>query len=313
MNVLISGIAGDIGFGAGRILREWGWCGQLIGMDVQAEHPGQFIFDRTAVSPRAKDTNYLNWLSNFIKNNNINLFVPTSEAEILFFSQTQLREINGAKIVIANPKAIAISIDKQVCMNFLSDRCIKVPQNGIVGEINPLKFPVIVKPRSGRGSKDIIRFDELHSFVSNAVNGNVWQEYLTPDDQEYTCPIYSSPNRGLYVLVLRRTLLGGHTGRGEVVNDPIIEEYAVNIARQLELNGAINVQLRLTAEGPCLFEINPRLSSTLVFRDKMGFNDLRWWIQDIVGAQFTPPLVAYQAPTAGTRFFRGVYEYIDFK
>ncbi|MDA0629899.1 MAG: ATP-grasp domain-containing protein [Proteobacteria bacterium] len=310
MNILISGIAGDIGFGAGRILRDWGWSGRLCGIDIQSEHPGEFVFDQHAVAPRAADANYLSWLALHIERHHIGLFIPTSEAEIAVLSEHGLREIAGARILIANQQATTVSLDKQACMSFLGQRGLRVPKNGIVGATSPLSYPVIVKPRAGQGSKQVQKIDDAQTFGERAPAGQVWQEYLAPDDQEYTCPVYHSVARGTHILVLRRTLSGGLTGRGEVVNEPHIEHYVAEIARILELDGAINVQLRLTADGPCLFEINPRLSSTLVFRDKMGFCDLRWWIQDTVGLEHTQPLPPYRPPSPGTRFFRGVQEYI---
>ena len=311
MNILISGIAGDIGFGAGRILRNWGWTGLLYGIDTQSEHPGEFVFDQHSVAPRATDETYLRWLELHIERNNIGLFIPTSEAEIAVLSNRGLREIAGARILIANHQATTVSLDKRACMTYLKEHGLRVPENGIVGATSPLSYPVIVKPRAGQGSKQVRQIDDVQSFSERALPGEIWQEYLAPDDQEYTCPVYHSPARGTHILVLRRTLSGGLTGRGVVVKEPYIEEYVAEIARILELDGAINVQLRLADDGPCLFEINPRLSSTLVFRDKMGFCDLRWWIQDTVGKERTPPLLPYLPPPTGTRFYRGSQEYIS--
>lgn len=310
MNVLISGIAGDIGFGAGRILRDWGWTGRLYGIDSQSEHPGAFVFDQVAVAPRAVDETYLSWLATHIKRHKIGLFIPTSEAEIAVLSQHGLSEIAGAHILIASQQATIVSLDKKACMSFLGKRGLRVPKNGVVGDTPPLSYPVIVKPRTGQGSKQVQKIEDAQAFGARAIAGLIWQEYLAPENQEYTCPVYHSTDRGMHILVLRRTLSNGHTGRGEVVNEPHIEHYVAEIARSLELHGAINIQLRLTADGPCLFEINPRLSSTLVFRDKMGFCDLRWWIQDTVGLENTPPLAPYRPPLPGTRFFRGSQEYI---
>ena len=310
MNVLISGIAGDIGFGAGRILRDWEWPGHLYGIDIQSEHPGEFVFDQHAVAPRAADETYLSWLAAHIERHNIELFIPTSEAEIAVLSEHGLGEIAGARILIASQQATIVSLDKKACMSFLGKRGLRVPKNGVVGDTPPLSYPVIVKPRTGQGSKQVQKIEDAQTFGERATAGLIWQEYLAPDNQEYTCPVYHSIARGTHILVLRRTLSNGLTGRGEVVNEPHIEHYVAEIARSLELQGAINIQLRLTADGPCLFEINPRLSSTLVFRDKMGFCDLRWWIQDTVGLEHTPPLQPYRPPLPGTRFFRGAQEYI---
>jgi len=310
VNILISGIASDIGFGAGRILRSWDWAGGLYGIDIHAEHPGAFVFDQYDVAPRATDLTYLDWLARHIERLNVGLFIPTSEAEISVLTECGASEIAGAQVLITNRHAVIHSLDKYKCMRFLADQGLRVPENGIVGIATPHSYPIIVKPRAGQGSKHVLRIDDAQAFTIHAVPGQVWQEYLIPDDQEYTCPVYHSTVRGTHILIIRRTLMGGLTGRGEVVVAPQIEAYVAEIVRHLELQGAVNIQLRLTSDGPCLFEINPRLSSTLVFRDKMGFCDLRWWIQDSIGIEHTPQLSPYQSPVPGTRFFRGVQEYI---
>jgi carbamoyl-phosphate synthase large subunit len=128
-----------------------------------------------------------------------------------------------------------------------------------------------------------------------------------PDDQEYTCPVYASAKTDMRILVIQRKLEFGQTSSGVVVDNPEIERYVRAIAAAMQLDGAINIQLRLTESGPLLFEINPRLSSTLVFRDKMGFTDLRWWVAEKLDLDIQP----YRAPKTGTRFYRGVREYIS--
>jgi carbamoyl-phosphate synthase large subunit len=313
VNILISGIASDIGFGVGRIMRAWGWVGLFYGIDIQKWHAGEFLFDQCDVAPPAKDPAYIDWIIRYIKQYNIGLFIPTSEAEIGILSKRGLREIGGAKVLISNEKAISNSLDKKACMAYLSKYGIHVPENGEVGVNAPKGYPVIVKPRAGQGSKDIRRIETIKSFEESAPIGYIWQEYLFPEDQEFTCAIYKSELNDTQVLLLRRVLSGGLTARGEVIKDTVIESYVRAIASVLELNGVINVQLRLTRDGPRLFEINPRLSSTLVFRDKMGFSDLRWWVRDTVGQDYAPKIQQYKPPPIGTRFYRGTHEYITAK
>ena len=86
----------------------------------------------------------------------------------------------------------------------------------------------------------------------------------------------------------------------------LIDKYIKKVAEIFQLDGAMNIQLRMTKQGPMLFEINPRLSSTLVFRDMLGFSDLQWWIFSMSDQK----IPAYQKPKTGTLFYRGVAEYI---
>jgi carbamoyl-phosphate synthase large subunit len=71
------------------------------------------------------------------------------------------------------------------------------------------------------------------------------------------------------------------------------------LAEALDLRGSINVQLRITTNGPRIFEINPRFSSTVLMRHQMGFCDLVWSIQDFAGHD-----VHLFSPTAGTTAVR---------
>ncbi|MES2987611.1 MAG: ATP-grasp domain-containing protein [Pseudomonadota bacterium] len=303
-NILVSGIGGDIGFGIGRILRDFDGLGAISGIDIHADHAGPAIFDHCAVAPRATDPDYLKWISRFIGASAIDLFIPTSEAELT--ALFGLPSIGRARILQVNRSVAETCLDKHECLTFLAAQGVAVPSHGIVGQSYPDTYPIIVKPRSGQGSKGLMRIDNRKGLDAAQQPGQVWQSYLLPDDEEYTCAVFRTPSVQTRILVLRRTLQGGFTGKGEVVENATIYAYVEQIARVLDLDGAMNVQLRLTADGPLLFEINPRLSSTLVFRDKLGFQDLRWWLCEAFGLD-TP---VYRAPRAGVRFFRGVQEYI---
>lgn len=305
MSVLISGVAGDIGFGVARVLREWNYFDSLIGIDIHSNHPGMAILDNCAIAPRATDSNYLDWLSNYICEIGADFFIPTSEAEIKTLSNQGIEKLGSATVIINNEFTVNKSLDKYECLTYLDSCGVKIPTHGLVGYDLPQEYPVVVKPRSGQGSKGVhvVRTpEELMKYTE----GYVWQQYLESEDEEYTCPIYSSDSTATRSLLLKRKLVGGLTGSGVVTEHAKIEEYVRQIAGFLQLNGAINIQLRLTEAGPLLFEINPRISSTVVFRDKLGFNDLRWWLSDKLGIKTE----SYLPPKPGTRFYRGSQEYI---
>ena len=190
--------------------------------------------------------------------------------------------------------------------NFLKNNSIQCPWTIKAEQGLPPKLPCIFKPRSGQGSKrfeivkDNARAEELlHS------SGYIFQELLLPDDQEYTCGVFRSKAGELRIILMNRTLSGGLTGKGKVVENKEIESYVRIIAEALDVEGAINMQLRMTATGPVLFEINPRLSSTVVFRHKLGFEDLLWVMEDIANL----PIRKYNKPKTGTQFYRGLSEY----
>ena len=305
MKVLVSGIAGEIGFGIGRILKRWGIFGELHGIDSSTDHPGELLFDKCQKAPKASEEIYLDWLSKYISDHNIELFIPSSEAEIDTISKSKILNIGNANILINNSNLVATCLDKHETLDFLNSKGISVPDHGLVGINFPISFPLITKPRTGQGGKGLSLISTLEEYES-CDDGYVWQEMLTPANEEYTCAVYVAPSGKNRNLLMRRKLAGGFTQKGEVVDDPEIENYVKDIAKALDFNGVINIQLRKTKLGPLLFEINPSLSSTLVFRDLMGFQDLRWWVADHLGM----PKKDYIQPKATTKFYRGISEYI---
>lgn len=306
MRILVSGVAGDIGFGIGRILKEWKFFDKIYGVDISEDHAASLIFDEVSVAPRADSGIYQEWLLDYLKAHKIDVFVPTSEAEIITVSNNLSVFDSMCKILINDRDLIINSLDKHKTLSYLEKRGLKVPAHGLVSSYDmPKKYPVIIKPRSGQGSKGLSKISSELEFVK-CKKGYVWQEYLAPDDEEYTCAVYISKVFKSRILVLKRVLIGDSTGRAVVVSNLAIEEYVIRIIAAWNVPGLYNIQLRLTNDGPKIFEINPRLSSTLVFRHKLGFQDFKWWVLEALGME----LPHYDAVRAGTKIYRGNIEYI---
>lgn len=306
MKVLVSGVASNIGFDIGRILKEWNIFEILYGVDISEDHPGSLIFDEVGVSPRANADNYLGWLKDYILTNKIDLLIPTSEAEILAISNNLSAIEPLCNVLINDAVLIKNSLDKHETLKFLHAAGIKVPTHGKVGVGDkPMHYPLIVKPQRGQGRKGLRKISTDSEFLE-ITEGHVWQEYLAPDDEEYTCAVFVSKALKSRILLLKRVLVGGSTGRAIVVKNIEIEEYVKQIIAAWNVAGLYNIQLRLTEDGPKLFEINPRVSSTVVFRDMLGFEDFKWWVLETLGME----LPHYEEVCEGTKIYRGSAEYI---
>ena len=71
-------------------------------------------------------------------------------------------------------------------------------------------------------------------------------------------------------------MLGLFTNWVELVEDHEINRISEIIADNINLNGSINIQLRKQGKRIVIFEVNPRFSSTVLFRSFFGFEDLLW-------------------------------------
>lgn len=311
MNVLITGVAGDIGNGIGRILRDSEFAENIIGCDIHDQHAGRFVFNACELVPRAVDEGYLNALVNLTKKHNVNVIVPTSEPELRFLLKQGIsKELDGIPLVMANIEALRIGFDKLETADFLRNHNLPFPWTETVAENDPRKLPCIMKSRFGAGGQDVRIVDNIHTVppLRELFADYIWQELVGTSEDEYTCGVYRSNRGDTRTIVFRRRLSAGTTSYGVVVVNPLIDQICIDIANALELVGSINVQLRLTSRGPVVFEINPRFSSTVVFRHKLGFEDVIWSISE----RLNDVLPVYNNKTVpGQKIFRKFEEVIQ--
>ena len=303
--LLITAIAGDIAQSIALILRntfpEW----RILGMDIHERHGAQLCVDQWFVAPRVSAPEDLPWLEGLIQSEEIDFCVLGSEAELGFFAANGIKNIGGARPIMPNVRAIEIGLDKLVTCRFLESVGCPAPWTISVSDLeSAAQFPCIYKPRRSAGSKgvQICHAPDEARFYRQRQPDAVLQELLLPDDQEVTCAIYRTADGRTAVLQLLRQLVGGFTGWAKVIDVAEVRAQCELVANSLDLHGSINIQLRLTAQGPRIFEINPRFSSTVLIRDKMGFRDVVWSINEALGhdIEFSfPPLGTIAVRTQG--------------
>lgn len=301
LNILVTGCGGDIGFGIGKILKQENIADLLIGCDVHTDHPASTIFDKCVIVARVDNLSYLKTLESVVKEYNIDIIIPTSEPELRFFTKNKMTSILNVPLIMANQKSMEIGFDKFKTAEFLKENNLPYPWTTYVKDGAPKELPCIIKDPTGCGSKNIHIIDENNlEFHSKAQADGIFQELLLPNDQEYTCGVYGTNSGEIRTIIFKRVLQGGFTGKGELIRNPQIDDVLIKLAKALKLKGAINVQLRLTDKGAIVFEINPRFSSTVVFRHKLGFKDLSWSIKEVLNESIED----YVPTRAPIKFYR---------
>ena len=167
---------------------------------------------------------------------------------------------------------------------FLKKNNLSYPKTFLVNESFELQYPFIVKSRFGNGGKElfIVESTKQLSLIKNNYPGHIAQELIGNDQNEYTCGLFRSSKKEIRTIIFKRQLTGGFSSFGEVINSPIIEEYLNKIAKVLDLNGSINIQLRLSNFQPKVFEINPRFSGTTSARAIVGYNEPEILLNEIL-------------------------------
>ena len=311
LNILVTGCGGDIGQSLGKILLKSAYTKNLFGIDISDKNAGQFIFPNFSVGLPYTDPDYLKELESFVKKNAIDIIIPMAEPELRFFSDKNISDkIGKAKMIIASSLALEIGFDKFKTAEFLKSNGFPFPTTFLAKDLKSIDtFPVILKSKTGSGSKDIHKIntkDEFLFYTRNNIEDYVVQEFITDKNGEFTCGLFRSRKGEIRSQIFKRELKAGYSGYGEVIENNDITGLLEKLAIKLDLVGSINVQLRITENLPKVFEINPRFSSTVLYRHLFGFEDLIWSIEDRLGLQLSDN----RKNTIGRKFYKGYEEYI---
>lgn len=310
VNVLVTGCGGDIGQSIGKILNKSTLINELYGCDISDKNAGKFIYSNFFIGLPYNNKNYLPNLENFIEEKKIDVVIPIAEPELRYFSKTNnLEKIGSAKILTASAEALIVGFDKFATSNFLKENNFPYPKTNLITEENNPDFPVILKSRTGSGSAHVYKVNNIEDFnyIKAKHQDFIVQEFLEDNQGEYTCGVFRSKKGDVRTLTFKRELTGGYSGYGEIIDNAGINEFLNKLAIKINLVGSINVQLRLIKDCPVVFEINPRFSSTVLFRHLFGFKDLEWSIQDKLNIEIEP----YVCAKEGQTFFKGFNEYIS--
>lgn len=283
MNILVTGIAGDIGFGIGKILKETKGVKKLVGCDTHSDHFGNQVFDFCEKIPKVTEPGYEKAFRRLVAQKKIQGVFVASEPELRYFAKKNLTKISKKiTFFMPNKKTIKIGFDKFKTSQFISKINIPCPWTRKVATENPLEFPCILKSRYGSGNKSVhlVKTAKEARAYKKLFRTYIWQEFLGDKTKEFTCGVYGSNEGEIRVIVFRRRLNSGSTCFAELVKIPIIEKICSKIAKKLSLKGSINIQLKLQKGKPMIFEINPRFSSTVLLRHQMGFRDVVWSLQE---------------------------------
>jgi len=299
MKILVTGANGDIGEAIGRILQESFPDAAVFGADAAGRWPGGFTFEKMLELPHSSAFEYADHISRLAEG--FDLIIPSSEPEILRLSKTP-SGIGKLPLLMVDSRILNIFMDKYETAMFFERNGLKAPSTKRLSEVCTVDRPLYVKPRrgaGGRGHRLVTTNEELH-FMKQVCNADwIAQEYLPGDDNEFTCALFRFGSE-LRTVILKRRLHGDKTVRAEVVENPEIEIILGKVALLTDLEGCINVQLKLTDDGPMVFEINPRLSSTVMMRHRLGFKDCEWWVKSFLGMD----IGIATAPKAGAVAYR---------
>lgn len=285
--ILVTASGGDIGQGIIKSLRFSPHTVKILCTDITAEAPGLFLGDKGYVVPAAAPhpKEYLAVIGDLCCLEAVDMVFVCHETEqrLVAEHRTELMKKTSAYFVVQSQTTLERCMDKVRLYDYLSERGIRVPETYVKKEdssllIKKYGFPLVLKSRSGSGSRG------FHLVKNQFALETAWSETEFPliqefisnkNGEEYTVGVFlDKESRALGAIPMLRQLRFGMTWHAIVNDYPGVTAAAIQAAEAVQAVGPCNVQLRLDAEGkPCIIEINARISSTTIFRAKLGFNE----------------------------------------
>ena len=268
IKVAITGVGGAVAIGAIKALENSGLPIQFYLMCIDPRSAWLYRYPNSTISPRVDSPKYINFLLQHLKQNAIDVLIPTidSEIELVAKHADRIREATGCKIFVNSIESTAITQDKYQTYEFLMSEDFSTPRTYLFDEYfetSEIQFPCLLKPKRGAGSKGISLVQtvaELEYFQRDS--NYIIQEFISGDFQELTCGVYlSSSEEVMGVSVLSRELRNGSTMFAERIINLDIEAEVIQIAQALKTR-YLNVQAKYDGKRLYVFELNGRLSGT---------------------------------------------------
>ncbi|HQW68040.1 MAG TPA: ATP-grasp domain-containing protein [Flavobacterium sp.] len=275
--VLVTGIGGNVGQGVLRNIIDLNFDIFLIGTDVATFTAGNYLCDVTYKVPYAFDTNYISEISAIVEKHRVDIILPTTDYEVYFLSLNQYKI--KSKVVASDSSLAKKYLDKY--LTYLHHQELNIPfaKTWLPSQFDKIDGDIIVKPREGRGSRGIEINPENPTSFSD--------EYLIQPlhkGKEITTAFYVKKDGSLHGLfTMERELTNGATSKSKTCNkyDAVLEKIINSMIQFQGLRGSINIQSIVEDDQTIIpFEVNCRISGTNSIRHNLGFQDVKYSLQE---------------------------------
>jgi carbamoyl-phosphate synthase large subunit len=286
--VLVTGVGGPSGISILRALEDTPLT--LLAGDIDPFAAGLYLVDapQRAILPRGDDPRFADELLARCERAEIDVLVPTVDTELLPLARRRAEFAEaGVTLVLASEDTLAVCLDKWA----LAERChgrVRGPATVVVdaafdpADVTP---PVIVKPRSGSGSRGIRLIERRADLEALVRDGTLLvQEHLP--GPEYSLDVLARADGHISAVVARERLKvdSGIAVTARTLRDPALDRFARAVAQAIELTTVANVQVKIDAAGePALLEVNARFPGTMPLTVAAGVDMPRLAVMEALG------------------------------
>jgi carbamoyl-phosphate synthase large subunit len=307
--VLVTGAGGPAGVAVIRALRRAGH--RVVACDADAYAVGFRLADEFARVPRADDPAFAEGVTKAVARSGAVALISTVAEELapLHAAAAPLAEA-GAATWLPDPWPVERCVDKWLFYELMTEHGVPVPATERFSE-HGVPGPWIVKPRFGRGSRDVYEVAnaaDLSYALSHAPEPLV-QTKIT--GREFTVDTLSGKDGRLYGAVPRWRVetKAGISTKGITFDSPELTGLVAELLGVLRLEGPACVQGFRTDEGQLVFtEVNPRFSGGLPLSLAAGADLVGQCLNRILGGVVQSERLRFRSGVTMLRYFDEVFE-----
>jgi carbamoyl-phosphate synthase large subunit len=306
--VLVTGVGGPAGVSVVNALVRAGV--RTVAVDCDASAAGLSLGDASGVVPMARDPRFVDVLCEIAVAEGADAIVSTVAEELLELD-TGAEDLAGKGISVWVPSAKAVEqcCDKAAFAAVLTEAGVATPATGFGA--SDVSGPWIVKPRFGRGSRDVYACDAADevSWALRRVPDAIVQTRLS--GREFTVDALVDRD-GRFAGGVPRWRLetrGGISTKGETFGDDRVLIGAAAVLEAVGLRGVACVQGFVTDADEVVFvECNPRFSGGLPLSLAAGADLVGEYVRGIRGLPIRSSRLGYRPGVRMSRLFCEVFE-----
>jgi len=280
--------------------------------DMDKWAAGLRFADKSYILPAGESDKFLSRIRNIIKAEKVDIFVPLVDEEILKSYQLK-KDFPDLMILLPEYSFAKMALDKWELINGLNQAYIQIPKT-YLGDCpyHSLKYPYIVKPRIGRGSKNVREInsqEELEAY--KVLSGLKDNEILLQEKiigKEFTVSVVVNKFGEILAIVPKEIIQKkGITIVAITRENGAIDDICRKVQNRLKANGPFNVQLILQDnEIPIIFEINPRFSTSIALTMEAGVNEIDILVKNYLHSEGNFPL-RFEENLVMSRYYEQIY------
>jgi carbamoyl-phosphate synthase large subunit len=308
VTVLVTGAGGPAGVNVIRALAE---SSRVVAVDADPGAVGLRLADESAVIPRADHVDYADALEAVAIEFGATALVPTVAEELDALVQAAPRlTAAGLQSWLPDPEAARCCVDKWLFAECTDRAGMPVPATAL-GHRGEVPGPWIIKPRWGRGSRDVIAVDDPEEVdrLVRRVPDPIVQHRVS--GREFTVDALVAPDGFAAGLVprWRSETRGGISTKGVTFDHDGLLEQTGDLLAAVGLVGPANVQGFIEDDGTVGFiEINPRFSGGLPLSIAAGADLVGEYLRGVLGQPIRPERLQFRAGVTMLRYFEEVFE-----